>query len=47
MATMEERFDLLMNPPKMLKARMIVAALPPIAAFATATHAQWQRVSNC
>ena len=27
MATMEERFDLLLNPPKMLKVRMIVAAL--------------------
>ena len=27
MATMEERFDLLMNPPKVLKVRMIVAAL--------------------
>ena len=27
MATMEERFDLLLNPPKMLKVRMIIAAL--------------------
>jgi len=27
MATMEERFELLLNPPKMLKVRMIVAAL--------------------
>ena len=27
MATMEDRFALLMNPPKMLKVRMIVAAL--------------------
>jgi hypothetical protein len=25
--TMEDRFDLLMNPPKMLKVRMIIAAL--------------------
>jgi hypothetical protein len=27
MVTMEGRFDLLMNPPKMLKVRMIIAAL--------------------
>jgi hypothetical protein len=27
MATMADRFDLLMNPPKMLKVRMIIAAL--------------------